>query len=395
MSSITTFTSRDFTQSAERIRPELRDYLNGQQASFDVHCHIFNHHYLPKNYLGIRLDVNDAKLLSGLIKILQGKKTDDDNMFQHLADFISFAQPETMTLVAQKFFDLFPQQAIIYCPLMMDLKTGYRYPRYQNDFNEQLDEMKTVHDTFPARILPFVALDPNNPDMPSNFKKAFSKDYNFAGVKIYPALGYLPNHPQLMEVFGICEQLQIPVTTHCGGDSVKTPADVFNLPCRNYAPDHTYTDTTVHKEFLLGIEKTEFFNNPLNWEPVLSRFPNLRLNLAHFGGDGEWKKYAEGKDTSWVHDIIYLIQKYDHVYTDISYLLNQAGKENSNFLTAFVELFSSNTKVREHILFGTDYYMVAIENNLISIRTDFENKVSNELMDQLSRKNPMRFLGIS
>jgi hypothetical protein len=72
------------------------------------------------------------------------------------------------------------------------------------------------------------------------------------------------------------------------------------------------------------------YGHPANWKIVLEHFPKLHLCLAHFGGDLEWgdKSMAEWAYASskgmptreWINTIIYLINYYDNVYTDISCL---------------------------------------------------------------------------
>jgi hypothetical protein len=41
----------------------------------------------------------------------------------------------------------------------------------------------------------------------------------------------------------------------------------------------------VDKYFWLTSHYANFFDHPKNWEPVLHPFPQLRLNLGHFGND--------------------------------------------------------------------------------------------------------------
>ena len=69
--------------------------------------------------------------------------------------------------------------------------------------------------------------------------------------------------------------------------------------------------------------KTYYRNmaHPSNWEEVFTKFPYLKLNLAHFGGLGEWEARAKGTRSrkNWVDSIITLMKEYDNVYTDISF----------------------------------------------------------------------------
>lgn len=114
--------------------------------------------------------------------------------------------------------------------LMMDMERGIT-GGVEEDFIGQMKkvlELKNDYqfsygsdvDNFTGKdhLLPFLAIDPNNPDAFSLFLSAFAKTINdtdmdeleqttpFVGIKIYPSLGYLPNHPTLMDIFEVCEE---------------------------------------------------------------------------------------------------------------------------------------------------------------------------------------------
>jgi len=177
----------------------------------------------------------------------------------------------------------------VFCPLMMDFNQGID-GIVNKDIFEHLDELKLIRDKYPANFLPFVAIDPNNPLHLKLFEKAFSKEYNFFGVKIYPAMGYLPSNPSLMKVFEICSQYEIPVTTHSGSSSVHTNHNKLKINFLDFDENQKLVLKNDKKNFYFKKQFDNYFNNPKNWEPVLTEFPNLRLNLAHFGGESEWNK---------------------------------------------------------------------------------------------------------
>jgi len=95
------------------------------------------------------------------------------------------------------------------------------------------------------------------------------------------------------------------MTTHesnfyCELDNVKLdPVDVISgakprcLGYNPHAPLGYFYDKYVH---------------PKNWREVLSINPNLRLCLAHFGGD-EWSK-GGGEASDWVQEIIALTKEF-------------------------------------------------------------------------------------
>lgn len=378
---------------SQSLRKELKAVLDNGNPRFDVHCHLFTRDYIPDNYFHFRLPwLMKRSMLRRLIRILKGRKKDDDTWTQHATDFMDVARKETLAEVAAEMFQQ-SEDDFLYCPLMMDMTQAFGESTV-HDMHVQLDAMREARNAHPDRMLPFVALDPNNPDMEELFLKAFSDDYQFYGVKIYPLLGYLPNHPKLMEVFEVCERLGIPVTTHCGGNATRALANTYELPFRRYDSQSQEVDDIHVVSFKNEADKGLFFSDPARWLHVLERFPKLRLNLAHFGGDDEWKRFSKKDSDTWVHRIVGMMEDYEHVYTDVSFLIHLTEKRHSGFLETFEELLHEKELVRNRTLFGSDYYMVLIHEKLPLVTRNFLFRLDDALEHKLTRENPRRFLGL-
>jgi predicted TIM-barrel fold metal-dependent hydrolase len=375
------------------LAPALKARLDNGNPRFDVHCHLFNRDYIPDNYFHLRLPwLMKKRTLRRLIRILQGRKKDDDTWTQHATDFMEVAGKDTLVQVADQLLSQ-SEEDFLLCPLMMDMTQAFGQTSVR-DMHHQLDAMREAKNAHPDRLLPFVALDPNNLDMEGLFEKAFSADYQFFGIKIYPILGYLPNHPKLMDVFEICEKLDIPVTSHCGGNTTRAIANSFDLPFRRYDAAGQKVDDIQRVTFKNEVEKGYFFSDPARWIPVLQRFPKLRLNLAHFGGDEEWKRFIAKEPDTWVHRIVSMMEDYERVYTDVSFLLHLTEKRASGFLETFEELLGEKALVRNRTLYGSDFYMVLIHDKLPLLSQNFLYRLNDTLVDKLTRENPRRFLGI-
>lgn len=375
------------------LTPEMLARLDNGNPRFDVHCHLFNRDYIPDNYFHLRLPwLMERHVWRRLIRILQGRRKDDDTWTQHATDFMEVASGEKLVDVAAELLAQMDDD-FVFCPLMMDMTQAFGSCSVR-DMHHQLDAMREVRNAFPDRFLPFVALDPNNPDMELLFEKAFSEEYGFFGVKIYPLLGYLPSHPRLMMVFETCEKLGIPVTTHCGGNATRALADAFDLPFRRYDAAGRNVDDFQTVAFANETEKGRFFNDPDQWIPVLERFPGLRLNLAHFGGDDEWKRFSAREPDTWVHRIVNLMETYEHVYTDVSFLLHLTEKRHSGFLETFEELLKDKQLVSDRTLYGSDYYMVLIQEKLPLVSQNFLMRLEDAVVEKLTRLNPRRFLNL-
>ncbi|HET9572027.1 MAG TPA: amidohydrolase family protein [Bacteroidales bacterium] len=375
------------------LSPELKAKLLNGNIRFDVHCHLFTRDYIPDNYFHLRLPwLMKRRMLRRLIRLLRGRRKEDDTWTQHATDFMEVAKKNSLTEVAAEMIEQMDSN-FLFCPLMMDMTQAFGKTSVL-DMHVQLDSMREARNTHPDRLLPFVALDPNNPEMEQLFFKAFSDEYRFYGVKIYPLLGYLPNHPKLMEVFEVCEALGIPVTTHCGGNSTRALANTFELPFRRYDLQGEKVDGLEYISFKNEQEKGLFFSDPARWLPVLERFPKLRLNLAHFGGDDQWKRFSKNDPNTWVHRIISMMENYENVYTDVSFLLHLTEKIHSCFLETFEELLREKELVRNRTLFGSDYYMVLIHEKIPVVTQNFLFRLDDELENMLTRENPRRFLGL-
>lgn len=378
---------------SDRLPSEMQAALTAGSPMFDVHCHIFNRDFVPDGFVGIRVPFR-KKFLKDIGAILNNLNpfTDTDPM-SNLAYFIDFLNDNTMEEILIKLFSYYPGDAI-FCPLLMDMSKGIK-GALNRPYTEQLHEIKKLCEKYPHKLLPFVAIDPTNPDALTIFEKTFSKEFNFFGVKIYPALGYLPSHPLLMKIFAICEEKNIPITAHCGNGEVRYNKGFFikNIDgitsLRDPAGSYIPYEKPFNKLFLTNNQFRTFFNTPANWAPVLARFKKLRINFAHFGSGPEWIKFAEYRNNTYVSKIIDFMQTYENVYADISYDIY-----NKKIFDVLRSTLSKNKRILERTLYGSDYYMVVKNGHFRSIKTDFVTAMGDEIMQQIAYKNPRKFLGI-
>lgn len=221
-------------------------------------------------------------------------------------------------------------------------------------------------------IIPFCAVDPRHRDVVAKAKQWIEKD-GFDGIKIYPNLGYLPTDKALMEVYAMAEANGVPVMAHCSTGGVRY---------------HGKSKAEAAK-----------YGHPQNYVTILETFKKLRLCLAHFGGIEEWRNYLKGEDkdlngeNNWVWTIYELMDtgKYPNLYTDISYTM-WAGSDSETIRPLKVLL--SNDKVREHVLFGSDYYMVEREKRTErEVSMNMRSILGEALFKQLAYTNPKAYLG--
>ena len=165
----------------------------------------------------------------------------------------------------------------------------------------------------------------------------------FAGIKVYPPLGFDPwpddrrNKEELDKVkllYDYCANKGIPITVHGGSGGFVGIEDTKKLlEC-----------TSVSK-----------------WETVLSNYNNLKLNIAHFPAEFEDSSLSSKSDYKQENQrlnlIITLIANYPDVYTDIS--CRATNKEYYKHLKNVLESSKSKTdRLENRILFGSDYAVV-------------------------------------
>jgi predicted TIM-barrel fold metal-dependent hydrolase len=196
----------------------------------------------------------------------------------------------------------------------------------------------------------------------------------FIGFKVYPPLGYKPLderlpylHDRLKEgdcFYARCEREGVPILSHCspGGMStheMKLYAEFDGIELKPSVDETMPAETSKRLFTPEGYFWTNYVH-PRAWREVLVRYPNLKLCLAHFGGD-EWER-EQGSD--WITEIIALTKEYKNVYTDFScWDLEKSKEAFANILTN-----KQHAHLRDKILFGTDWYMTLLRDKVTTYK---------------------------
>jgi Predicted metal-dependent hydrolase of the TIM-barrel fold len=207
-----------------------------------------------------------------------------------------------------------------------------------------------------GELYPFIAVDPRRPGIIDEIisGKYISNNGPFYGIKLYPRMGYHPQSASMDALYNYCNEQKIPITFHCGKSGFP-PGTGWK-----------YAD----------------FGNPVNFEPIIKKYSNLRINFAHLG--------SSDPTYDWAKTIISLMNKYDNVYSDLScYTDIKDLKAAKNF-------WDENPKLKSRLMFGSDFDVMYFtgEITMASYFANFEKFFSASDLKLLMNDNPIKFLGL-
>ena len=268
------------------------------------------------------------------------------------------------------------QEVDLFTPMLVDFQGLEDTPKTtvleQLELQEKISRLGVLGH-LDAQVLPFVGFDPRRLGALPVVREAV-RSYGCVGVKMYPPMGFLPfgnrDHPPyrmshedalgvdaaLAEMYDWCSAEQVPITAHSNAS--------------NYADD-SFRD----------------HSQPANWQRVLERWPDLHLNLGHFG----WGS----RDRGWPDSISELMATFAGLYADIG---NHELADLEETTTELARLFdgASTGTVRERFMFGTDWFMVAshrdFEEFLHRVRSAFAARFSDDV-DRFMGGAALSFLG--
>jgi len=269
-----------------------------------------------------------------------------------------------------------------------------------------------------------------------NYIASVNRSGIYMGFKMYPSLGYNPADliQALPEFYEFCDANKLPIISHCSPSGMPTHERplylqmdhpdhdfkkegflFFKKHTRGNQPKHLQSlfdkyDDDRYKQSWEEFYFSESYVAPKNWKPVISTYPNLRLCLAHFGGDDQgfsrWgddnSKARKGKydqDTLWDQQIIDMVKGYKNCFVDISYFMVE---KNYDMFTKLIreddEIKDGKEKIKNKILFGTDWYLIEKDRiNYKAYCTETKKQLDRfdeTLWIRCSCLNPMRFFGL-
>lgn len=337
-------------------------------------------------------------------------------------------------------------------------------------YQTQMEKLKKIKQKNPKTIHPFVFVDPRRENVGyTDFFKwrningkvvledCFIKEYiekeNFAGFKIYPALGYFPFDEKLLPLWKYATDNNLPIMTHCirgtifyRGNKKKEwyyhpiikdakLADEYMLLAKTqnieYSLDFTHPlnylcllDPFLLKEWIKKCNKPELFDlfgYSETTDTISSNLSNLKICFGHYGGDDEWKKFLERDRDNYSHKMsnnsngieflnpqnpnlsygrLMDIWKNADWYTIISSLMMQYPKVYADLsyiihdqeIIPLLKHTLRNESLKNKVLFGTDFYVVRNHNSEKDLLAQTMANLCSDEFDLIARDNPINYL---
>ena len=344
----------------------------------NCHTHTFTNRHVPRDYPHpfLRLFKNRPWLILVLSVIFQGLgQADFAAKLRRLHRFQREGAHGRQSEVLDGMMRQYPG-GTRFVVLPMDMSQMDHGP-LAADLRAQHDELAALA-AEPRRkglVIPFATLHPEAPGAMAEVRRCVEQ-LGFRGIKIYPRLGFAPDHRLLMqELYPYAVAHDLPIMTHCSRGGVA-----------RRRLDQTIGDRYCEPNAYLG---------------VLHEFPKLRLCLAHFGGNQDWVDYVDnGLDPdpdnrmarrNWQVMIRDMIGSglYPNLYTDISYTLFQFED-----FVPFLRLFLEDKGLAQRVLFGSDHYMTrqeALSERAVCFR--LRVALGEDMFRQIAETNPAVWLG--
>jgi predicted TIM-barrel fold metal-dependent hydrolase len=398
----------------------------------DVHCHVFSDDVLT---FGGKILVALGDLISDLIG--SGNYNDAENMVKRINAFIEMSENYPSD-ISKKLFDEYGDDSII-VPLMYDMY--YLTHDRQQDINGRIDVIIKSFDDFDKgktpslrasltsigdkvkegivdgalkdasfeiqfqdfkklkgnkkyrdRIFPFLSFDPRRSGNLDLIKANVGPDKDFRGVKLYPPLGFSAAHPEIMDqkngLYAYCVANDIPITAHCSCPGMTTLNDKLYVPHDSWVFDDSQgmavqltMDEVVDFSDTDSAHKSQYFNHPKIWQVVLDTFPNLRLNLAHFGGDHkDWRDIIAGMIDS---------NQYQNLFTDIS------CRYDPNELKDIRSRYDASAALKRRLMYGSDFTILLLYDDLIDYIAKIKAVFPITMHTDIYYENARRFLKLA
>lgn len=327
-----------------------------------------------------------TRFIGGLLRLIIPWTSKD--MFDRMANMAIQADQDYQRDILESLRKHYPEghRKFVILSLDMDYMCA---GKAEKNFIVQLEELADLKEKaeYKDEIYPFICADPRRPDI-SDLVKEYIEEKNFAGIKLYPPLGFFPFDDRLDGIYEYAQSNNIPIVTHCMRAGLKTKKKKKELS-KEMKKDFKRLTGEEFKPVYKDI--TDHFTEPDSFKRVLEKYPNLKLSLAHLGGNIEFEEYQNhknGNEENWTYKIEKLLKdpQYPNIYADTAYTFADFD------LLPGIKKFLNTEGLREKILFGSDFYVVLMEASEKKFSKDFRKEIGEENYRQIAETNPINFL---
>ncbi|WP_196223562.1 amidohydrolase family protein [Roseibium sp. RKSG952] len=251
------------------------------------------------------------------------------------------------------------QQIKVFSPSLVDFQYWFRTQETVTPRREQIELMsllaKQSRDAVVLNVAPFcplrAALERDadaNADTLSVVRDAV-QNKGFVGVKLYPPMGFLPWHNANVSLDGAYRR------PRRGGQALDDELKLLYEWCvAEGVPIKAHANNSIAADVCTGQ-----YANPANWRPVLDQYPDLRLNLAHFGGFDE--EHAGGDHCgdhgdNWEDELADMLDSYPNLYFDVGYWIE--ATDNDRVINRTRALLERQPLALERMMYGSDWSMI-------------------------------------
>lgn len=358
----------------------------------NCHTHIFNRDIVPDRFLPAIVQpianlLQRDKTANGISRFfsLIGKK-DTALLIKKFNQFLKIGDLKSQLEIFKLLQQFYPVNTK-FCVLTMDMEF-MKAGKVKQNFKSQLEELAAIKKdpAYKNLILPFIFIHPERIGLLSLVRK-YIEEEQFTGLKMYPPLGYYPFDDRLDQVFAYAEKNSIPITSHCARGGV-----FYKGAITSDMRKHPITGKVYHS----GKNKffTDIYTDPDNYEYLFAKYPNLKVNLAHFGGFDEWLKYLQNTidstgELNWYEKVKTVLRKHKNAYTDISYTLFETD------LIPLLNITLQDPTINNKVLYGTDFYMVEQHKTEKEFSINLRASIGEDNYRLIAEQNPKRFLNLN
>ncbi len=368
---------------------QLSDEQKLLQVIHNCHAHIFTIDHIPRYFINPFIPVTLVKnkpLAEFVYRVFR-------NYLGRYSAFFYSALKKTQEEILNELMGYYPTGSRLVA-LSIDFEyMGAGQPI--KSFIEQLDELAELkaREEYKDTLLPFIGVDPRRGEKQVfDLVKKYIEEKNFTGIKLYPSIGYFPNDERLFPVYEYAEKNGIPLTTHCIPKNKNHFRNKITPEMYEKAKQVPGFDPDQAKS---NYDFAQYLGHPYWWEETLKKFPKLKINLGHFGGNEEWNKYLDTPsdrknpaNLSWYKMIRNLMRNkdYPNVHADISFTVHDKG------LYPILKNLLQSSDSKNYVLFGSDFYMMQKDYRERRFSMDVRGYLDDNDYWQLVDTNARRFL---